>query len=259
MPNARLPQPVSAGTTAALSTRGAEQAALIRAALFDGEDALAAWREWRAVADLDDLDAASDRLLPLLYRNLVRFGVDDPWLGRLRGIYRFHWVRNQVLKQSGASALVTLAEAGIDTVVLKGAALGELHYRGVGLRPMNDVDILVPRARALDAMNALQEAGYTPDMPKPQARLAVRALRGLPGARGARRRPALVLALAVGPRRRSLAGRGADRARRSGDTRARSPRPAPGRLRARSDVGTHPPDSLDRRRARRHPVERRDA
>ncbi|MFN8027385.1 MAG: nucleotidyltransferase family protein [Acidimicrobiia bacterium] len=51
--------------------------------------------------------------------------------------------------------------AGVEIVVLKGAALAETVYPEPELRPMVDVDVLVPTARVRDAIGVLVAAGWT--------------------------------------------------------------------------------------------------
>jgi hypothetical protein len=53
-----------------------------------------------------------------------------------------------------------LAEAGFETLVLKGAALTVQCYRDYGLRPMADVDVLVRTDRAREAAEVLCRAGW---------------------------------------------------------------------------------------------------
>jgi len=72
------------------------QSSLLRASLSDGPEALQAWQDWRAATDIDTLDQESYRLLPLLYDNLRRLGVDDPVLVRYRSVYKHMWYRNQL-------------------------------------------------------------------------------------------------------------------------------------------------------------------
>jgi hypothetical protein len=52
----------------------ADQAWLLRAALLPGPAGRAAWRRWRAGADLATIDRGSARLLPLLWHNLLANG-----------------------------------------------------------------------------------------------------------------------------------------------------------------------------------------
>jgi len=148
---------------------GSQHAWLLNAALASGETARAAWAAWRREGDLDRLDAASYRLLPQLFVNLTDHGIDDPDLGRLRGVHRMSWYRNQILFDRSADALRVLEERGVPTLVLKGAALAVLDYRDRGARPMDDVDVAVPPSAAQRAIGLFRRMGWTPELePTPQ-------------------------------------------------------------------------------------------
>jgi len=102
------------------------------------------------------------RLLPVAHANLGAQIHDDPVLGRVRGLVRMTWTRNQLLFRRAAPALEALEEAGIDGLILKGAPLALLHYESVAERPMADVDVLVRPERAAEAMRVLRELGWSP-------------------------------------------------------------------------------------------------
>jgi len=53
-----------------------------------------------------------------------------------------------------------LGERGIPVIALKGLHLAELVYRDISLRPMADLDILVPRAQLEAAVSTLHGLGY---------------------------------------------------------------------------------------------------
>jgi len=55
--------------------------------------------------------------------------------------------------------------AGIKTMLLKGAPLTVLHYKNYGVRPMTDIDILVPSSQAPLAFDLLYRAGWKPMNP----------------------------------------------------------------------------------------------
>jgi putative nucleotidyltransferase-like protein len=138
------------------------QETLLRAALLPGPAALAAWEAWKATNDFvgSHHDLGSFRLLPLVYKKLVALGADDPLLPRLKGIYRFSWCANQQLFHHAAALVQGLQEAGIRTLMLKGAALSMLHYRDRGVRPMSDVDVLVPVTEGARAIDCLRGMGW---------------------------------------------------------------------------------------------------
>jgi hypothetical protein len=60
-------------------------------------------------------------------------------------------------------ALAALEDAGIPAVALKGVALAWRHYPEAALRPMRDIDLLVPEARAIEASRVLAAAGFAPN------------------------------------------------------------------------------------------------
>jgi hypothetical protein len=137
------------------------QTSLLRAALLTGRPAREAWDAWRAGrGDLAGLDDGSKRLLPLLYDRLRAEHIDDPLMPQLKAEFRKTWYQNQATFQRMAGLLAALNEAGIPTIILKGAALAVLHYQTVGQRPMVDFDILVHRADAARVFAVLGQNGW---------------------------------------------------------------------------------------------------
>jgi len=100
-----------------------DQELLLRASLLSGPAAAKAWSELRPRFDLDGSDAGSQRLFPLLYRNLRRLGIGDPWWPKLKRMYLHTWFRNSGRFHHAGLLLDHLAGAGIPTLLLKGAAL----------------------------------------------------------------------------------------------------------------------------------------
>lgn len=137
-----------------------DQELLLRAALSKGEEVLSSWHQWRKSTDLAHLDGGSVRLLPLLYHNLNLHGVQEPVMERLKEEYVQTWYNNELLFHELAALLRSFQAQGIETVVLKGAALALHYYKDVGLRPMGDVDILVRPQQARLAIKLLHEAGW---------------------------------------------------------------------------------------------------
>lgn len=132
-----------------------DQELMLRAALLQRELALESWNEWRRNINVDVIDYGSHRLIPLLYRNLQRHGVKDPLMERLKGVYRYYLYKNEILMHRMGTLLAAFEDAGINTMVLKGAALIQLYYRESGLRPMLDADVLVHAQQAEQAMELL--------------------------------------------------------------------------------------------------------
>ena len=135
---------------------------LLKAALLDGDSALAAYAAWRATLDLDTISIGEQRLLPLLHRNLMRLGVSDPLSDRFRGVRRFYWVDNRKRMIFAREVFEALNRAGVPFIALKGAALAACYLEDPSLRPMYDVDILVTEERLADAAAVLAEKQLLP-------------------------------------------------------------------------------------------------
>jgi Uncharacterised nucleotidyltransferase len=158
-----------------------EQRLILHAALDGSASALAAWQRWRQGFDFHSLDRGSMRLLPLVYRNLPPESFDTEMGDRLKSLYRHSWSHNQLIFRRAAEAIATLHASRIETLVTKGASLATLAYRDLGVRPMDDVDVLVPIERGRDAIEALMAAGWTPDQLDPLARIQVHHSLGFAG------------------------------------------------------------------------------
>ncbi len=128
-----------------------------------------------------DLPAHAERhgLGPLLYTHLQAAGVSVPARIKLelQGLYLRHRYANRVRAQVLAEILATYRAAGIQALVLKGAALAHLVYPQPGLRPMRDLDLLVRKSEAGQAQQLLTDLGFevpllSPTDPLPGKHLA---------------------------------------------------------------------------------------
>ncbi|HUB76957.1 MAG TPA: nucleotidyltransferase family protein [Solirubrobacteraceae bacterium] len=138
----------------------ARQRELIIAATAPGERAAEAWQRWLRGGDLLDIDQPSYRLLPLLWRNRTAAGIAAEHLALLRGCYRQSlWSVHRTLA-AGMTAVDSLDAAGVPVMLLKGAAILASNPPHIGIRPMADVDLLVPRPDAARAVRALQAGGW---------------------------------------------------------------------------------------------------
>ena len=144
------------------SLRGRAPAELLLAAIFGADTRSDAWRAWTAWADGSGCDSESARLLPLAYRRRDRFrpDPDDPWIHRAADAYRSTWARNHMILRSAAAAARLLHDEGVDVMPVKGVALLERFYADVGVRPMLDVDLLVPADSLPCAVAALKAGSY---------------------------------------------------------------------------------------------------
>ncbi len=140
-----------------------DQQALLEACLAADDDAArAAFAAWRRQVDIERLDFGSYRLLPLLWKRMVALGLDHPSRNVIKGVYRRTWVGNHLVLARAADVVRLLAAEGIPAMLVKGAALTLRNYRDEGVRPMDDVDLAVPRGAARRAVDALVAGGWMP-------------------------------------------------------------------------------------------------
>ena len=99
-------------------------------------------------------------LLPLLYRNLSSLGIIDPDMKIYQGVQRKTWAKNHLVLHEIWGILQKFQDAGIKAMLLKGSVMTTLYYKDYGLRPMEDVDVLVPIEKAMESMQILLKLGW---------------------------------------------------------------------------------------------------
>lgn len=133
---------------------------LLQAAFLSGENAACAYHRWKTLVNIDDVDDETYRLLPKLHRNLAALALADELTPRLKGIYRKTWYENQFRRQELGDALETLAQAGVEVLILPGSLLVVDAYQDLGVCPLDDCQVLVHPQDAERAGRLLSEAGW---------------------------------------------------------------------------------------------------
>jgi len=137
-----------------------QQDLLFKAAFLQDGMGLAAWQAWRAWVDLDDiLDPGSYRLLPQLYRNLQKLGVDDPLMLKLKGLTKLQWSKNQLVLHRLKEINRRLRQAGIWPIISGSVGLALSGQADVPLNPPYYYDLLVRKSDAMVTVGCLQEMG----------------------------------------------------------------------------------------------------
>jgi hypothetical protein len=120
--------------------------------------------DWHGVS----AKAQYHRLEPLLYETIKKLNcqsqVPEQVLQALQFAYTRVNVTNLLVYRNVALLAESFDRAHIPLVFLKGIALAEPLYRDIGLRPMGDIDILVPEHCVSNAASLLVEQGYTPSL-----------------------------------------------------------------------------------------------
>lgn len=115
--------------------------------------------EWDGFLSL----AAEQRIRPLLYQRLKERGlaeaVPERVLSALQAAQRQTLLRTMRFQAELANLARTLAEQKIPLIALKGIWLAQTVYGNLGMREMNDIDVLVRRAHLPAGAEALAAQG----------------------------------------------------------------------------------------------------
>ncbi len=149
------------------------QLLLLKAGLLEPSRALYAWKQWLNRQNIsphllddtellpkifDPIDEASRQLLPLVHRNLEN--LEEPFSKRLKGYYRFKWVRAQQLIIRATQLCDLLEKSGIPAMLINGLALSLWYYKETGVRNMNAISILVPFEHRHTALKLLNDSAF---------------------------------------------------------------------------------------------------
>lgn len=100
---------------------------------------------------------------PMLWRALARAGATDVLGDQGRALESLAFMgrveETVVVPRALALAVVPLTDAGFEPVVMKGPWLAA-RYPDPGLRPMADIDLLLPRRQHRDALHVLERSGW---------------------------------------------------------------------------------------------------
>lgn len=144
---------------------------MVRAMLSKGVD-------WQALLDSCELTG----ITPLLQQHVEQYDlpIPDEVKLSLRALAMRHRAAAAARYQLLQALLPAFAAAGIPLVGLKGIALAPMLYPADELRPMRDIDLLVPRDCEDDAAKILRELGF--DLPQTQSSRFMRDSHQLPNA-----------------------------------------------------------------------------
>ena len=131
-------------------------------------------KEWDALAR----KAYSEGVGPLLYWTLSKSesitSLPEKTRNFLRLIYAGTSIQNQIIFKELESLARLFHQAEIATVALKGVCFALTIYPEIGLRPMGDVDLLVPKEKLAEAVEIAKSLDY--QIIKPEASPGLRDL-----------------------------------------------------------------------------------
>lgn len=110
--------------------------------------------------------AAIQRVTPLIFYRLKKKSLDQAVPSEVYASLKDVYLQNtmRIMKISAQSRLIlkTLNSEGIPTIPLKGIVMANSVYENIGLREMNDFDLLVPPEKLARAAEVLIGMGYKP-------------------------------------------------------------------------------------------------
>ena len=117
--------------------------------------------KWANTVNFDDLDASSYRLMPALYAKCGKSDALKKYRGRMKGIFRYYFYRNNRFVARIRGTLAALASQDIDFIVFKGTAILIQYHDSVALRSFGDCDILIREQDLKRTENVLRDAGWS--------------------------------------------------------------------------------------------------
>ncbi|MDD2923188.1 MAG: nucleotidyltransferase family protein [Anaerolineales bacterium] len=122
--------------------------------------------DWEALAQR----ALTEGVAPLAYWILSKSGKISalPKSTRqiLRGAYFSTWAQNQKIFDELEKLASAFRQADIPVILLKGACFALTIYPDIGLRPMGDLDLLVPASKLDEAVEIAKTLGYIDETPE---------------------------------------------------------------------------------------------
>lgn len=138
---------------------------LLKAIIPDESGPLPHYARWRESIDFDNLDGGSFRLLPMLYKRLEGLAERDELFGRIKGVYRYTLFKNSLVMSRFDAICRAMTRAGSRVMLLKGGALLLRYYDDIGLRAMNDIDIMLEGGSIGPCLDTLHAQGWRSSLP----------------------------------------------------------------------------------------------
>jgi len=137
---------------------------LLRAALAPGRaaaESLSAWKRACRYVRYDQIDFAATLILPSVYGNLVRYGLDDAWLPQLSALARQHWLQFAPRQRDLIAILTELSRAGVCPIVVGDFALLAGGYvEPTAARPTLTSELVVAPADGPRIRQCLAQLGW---------------------------------------------------------------------------------------------------
>lgn len=132
-----------------------EEELFLKLILADDNNFQKIWDKWKEEIVFDNINYATLRLIPFLYLRLRKLGIKEKIVGRIKGIYKLAWYKNQLTVNAIKNIILIFNKEKIPVILLKGIPLIENIYKDKGARFLGDADILIDKKHIEKAVEIL--------------------------------------------------------------------------------------------------------
>lgn len=116
---------------------------------------------WDQQIQIDDMDYGVMKLIPFFLHQLKKLSYESLHQNRLKVLYKYWWLKTLKNLDQLQEVIALLRSQQIPMLLIKGVPLLP-YYPARELRPMADLDILIPREDVMGAIEQLRAAGWIP-------------------------------------------------------------------------------------------------
>ncbi|MBU2101963.1 MAG: nucleotidyltransferase family protein [Candidatus Omnitrophota bacterium] len=133
---------------------------LLKATFATGDSLQKAWAMSREAIAEDRLDAQSYTILPAVYPNLYRNGIQDPLIEKLKGVYRKAWCLNQRYLYAVTSLAERFDKHAVRVIFMRDIALHGYYYRNRAFRSIYGIHLFICEKQKDQAIKILEETEW---------------------------------------------------------------------------------------------------
>jgi hypothetical protein len=122
--------------------------------------------DWSEIVSLSEVEGVGPQLYWVLSKSEKISYLPQSCRDRLRAMYVATRLNNEQILRELENLTSLFEQAEIPVVALKGICFALTIYPDIGLRPMGDLDLLVPASSFADAVRIAKAAGYNQSFPE---------------------------------------------------------------------------------------------
>ncbi|MDF1655470.1 MAG: nucleotidyltransferase family protein [Coxiellaceae bacterium] len=136
------------------------KALLTKALISDSDTAKPYLQQWIDNLTFDSMDFADFKMIPMLYKKSLQASVNNPYEKRMRGVYKYYYLHNNIKLHAYHKIIIQLINSGVECIAFKGLALTLKYYKNAAVRWSSDADILIGKSKLALALKTLRQHGW---------------------------------------------------------------------------------------------------